>query len=354
MYIKHKLYAADILNIAGENLPWEKLANKTLLVTGATGLIGTVLVDALMKKNLDDNLNVTILAAGRNEKISAERFADYADNKNFRFVKLDVNAPIEIDFPVDFVIHAASNTHPMQYSTDPVGTMTTNILGTYNLLEFCRVKNVSRFVFVSSVEIYGKALRPEDIFDEKYCGYIDCNTLRAGYPESKRAGEALCQAYISRHNVDVVIPRLSRIYGATMRLDDSKAMSEFIMNGVRGENIVLKSEGIPRFSYCYAADCVSGIFYCLLNGKCGEAYNVADSSEILSLREIAEYISGLNGKKVIFELPNETQRKGFSTAINAIMPNDKLRGLGWSPKDDTRSGVKKTVEILRSLVNKGV
>ncbi|MBR4384475.1 MAG: NAD-dependent epimerase/dehydratase family protein [Selenomonadaceae bacterium] len=349
MYINHELYAADIAGIANENLPWEKLSNKTLLLTGATGLIGTVLIDALMKKNLD-GLNVTILAAGRNEKKSAERFADYTDNKNFRFVKLDVNAPVEIPEPVDFVIHAASNTHPLQYSTDPVGTMTANILGTHNLLEFCRVKNVSRFVFVSSVEIYGKALRPEDLFDEKYCGYIDCNTLRAGYPESKRAGEALCQAYISRHNVDVVIPRLSRVYGATMRLDDSKAMSEFIMNGVRGEEIVLKSEGIPRFSYCTATDAARGILFCLLNGKCGEAYNVADSSEILSLREIAEYISGLNGKKVIFELPDETQRKGFSTAANAIMTNDKLRGLGWSPKDDTRSGVKKTVEILRSFV----
>lgn len=349
MYIKHELYAADISSVANENLPWQKLANKTLLVTGATGLIGTVLVDSLMQKNRD-GLNLTILAAGRNEKISAERFADYAGDKNFRFVRLDVNAPIEIAEPVDFVIHAASNTHPLQYSTDPVGTMTTNILGTHNLLEFCRVKNVSRFVFVSSVEIYGKALNASDLFDEKYCGYIDCNTLRAGYPESKRAGEALCQAYISRHNVDVVIPRLSRVYGATMRLDDSKAMSEFIMNGVRGEDIILKSEGLPRFSYCHATDAARGILYCLLNGKCGEAYNVADSSEILSLREIAEYISGLNGRKVIFELPNETQRKGFSTAVNAIMTNDKLRGLGWSPKDDTRSGVKKTVEILRSFV----
>ena len=122
------------------------------------------------------------------------------------------------------------------------------------------------------------------------------------------------------------------------------------MNCVRGQDIVLKSQGLPRFSYCYAADAVSGIFYCLLNGTCGEAYNVTDSSEILSLREIAEYISGLNGRKVIFELPNEIQRKGFSTAVNAIMTNDKLRGLGWSPKDDTRSGVKKTVEILRSFV----
>ncbi len=347
MYIKHKIYDADINSIANENLPWEKLSKKNLLLTGASGLIGTVLVDVLMKKNREDNLNAKIFAAGRNEKIAAERFADYLGDKNFEFVKLNVNEPIEKDFPVDFIIHAASNTHPLLYSTDPVGTMTTNILGTYNLLEFGRRNNIERFVFVSSVEIYGKALHDEDIFDENYCGYIDCNTLRAGYPESKRAGEALCQAYISQHNMDIVIPRLSRIYGATMRLDDSKAMSEFIMNGVRGENIVLKSKGLPRFSYCYGADCVSGIFYCLLKGKSGAAYNVADSSEILSLREITEYISSLAGKKVVFELPDETQAKGFSKAVNAIMDNKKLRGLGWTPKDDTRSGVKKTVEILK-------
>jgi nucleoside-diphosphate-sugar epimerase len=296
MYIEHEIYKADIAGIAAEKLPWENLAGKNLLLTGASGLIGTVIVDALMKKNRDDNLNVKIFAAGRNEKIANERFAAYLGDKNFEFVKLDVNEPIEKDFPVDFIIHAASNTHPLLYSTEPVGTMTTNILGTYNLLEFGLKKKISRFVFVSSVEIYGKALNAEDIFDENYCGYINCNTLRAGYPEAKRAGEALCQAYISQHGLDIVIPRLSRIYGATMRLNDSKAMSEFIMNGVRGEDIVLKSQGIPRFSYCCATDAASGILYCLLNGKCGEAYNVADSSEILSLREIAEYISSLAGK----------------------------------------------------------
>ena len=122
------------------------------------------------------------------------------------------------------------------------------------------------------------------------------------------------------------------------------------MSGVLGKDIVLKSQGIPRLSYCCATDAACGIFYCMLKGICGEAYNVADSGEVPSLREIAEYISSLAGRKVVFELPDETQAKGFSNAVNSIMPNDKLRSLGWTPKDDTYSGVKKTIEILKSVV----
>lgn len=350
MYIKHEIYTDDVAAIANENLPWEKLAGKNLLLTGATGLIGTLIVDVLMKKNRDDNLNVKIFAAGRNEKVASERFADYFDDENFSFVKLDVNEPIKNSPHVDFIIHAASNSQNKLFAADPVNTIMANILGSYNLLEYAVQSKVERFVFVSSGDSYGKPLNEDDVFDENYCGYINPNTLRAGYPEAKRAGEALCQAYISKYNLDVVIARPCRIYGPTMRLDDSKAMSEFIMNGVRGEDIVLKSQGLPRFSYCYGADCVSGIFYCLLRGQCGEAYNVSDSSEILSLREIAEYVSSLAGKKVIFELPSELQAKGFLKVLKVVLSNDKLRSLGWTPKDDTRSGVKKTVEILKSIV----
>lgn len=350
MYIKHEIYAADVASVANENLPWEKLAGKSLLLTGATGLIGTLMIDVLMKKNRDDNLNVKIFAAGRNEKVANERFADYFDDKNFSFIRLDVNEPIKDDFHVDFIIHAASNSQNKLFASDPVNTIMANILGSHNLLEFAVKTKTERFVFVSSGDLYGKPLNEDDIFDENYCGYINCNTLRAGYPEAKRAGEALCQAYISKYNLDVVIARPCRIYGPTMRLDDSKAMSEFIMNGVRGEDIVLKSQGLPRFSYCYGADCVSGILYCLLKGACGEAYNVSDSSEILSLREIAEYVSSLAGKKVIFQLPSELQAKGFLKVLKVVLANEKLRALGWSPKDDTRSGVKKTVEILKTIV----
>ena len=349
MYIKHKIYAEDIAGIAAENLAWEKLSGKSLLLTGATGLIGTLIVEVLMEKNRADNLNVKIFAGGRNEKIARERFADYLGDKNFEFVKLDVNQPIDKDFRADFIIHAASNSHNFLFATDPVNTVTANILGTHNLLEFAVKSKAERALFLSSGEVYGKNLHDDDIFTEDYCGYIDCNTVRAGYPESKRASEALCQAYISQYDLDVVIVRPCRIYGASMRLDDSKALSEFIRNGVRGEDIVLKSQGLPKFSFCYGADCVSGIFYCLLKGERGAAYNIADSSEILSLREIAEYVSSLAGKKVVFELPSATQAKGFSKAVNAILDNKKLRGLGWTPKDDTRSGIKKTIEILKDM-----
>lgn len=350
MYINHEIYKSDVDAAAQENLEWEKLAGKSLLLTGATGLIGTMIVDVLMKKNRDENLNVTIYAAGRNEKIAAQRFADYWDDKNFKFVKMNVNEPVTQDFSVNYIIHAASNTHPMLYSTEPVGTMTANFFGTYYLLEYGLKCKIDRFLFLSSVEVYGKALNPDDDFDEKYCGYIDCNTMRAGYNESKRASEALCNAYIGQHGIDAVIARPCRIYGSTLRLDNTSVLYEFMLNGLRGKDIVMKSEGKQKFSFCYVADCVTGIFYTLLKGKCGEAYNIADSGEILMLREIAEYISGLCGTKVIFELPSEVQARGFSNAARAVLVNDKLRGLGWTPKDDTRSGVKKTLDIVKTLI----
>ena len=353
MYIDNRQYVEDIKRLTALDLPWQKLGGKKILLTGATGMIGTTLVDVLMNKNRVDDLGAKIFAVGRKIQSAKERFGEYFGDKNFEFLPLDVNA-IDVDeliarkLGIDLIIHAASNTHPVQYATDPVGSIMSNILGTYNLLEFGRRSEIERFVFVSSVEIYGQA-RGEDVFDEKYCGYIDCNTLRAGYPEGKRAGETLCNAYISKFGTDVVIPRLSRCYGSTMRLDDSKAMSQFIMNGVRREDIVLKSEGLPQFSYCYSSDAVGGLLYCMLLGECGGAYNVADSSEILSLRQIAEYIAESSGRKVVFEIPDAVQSAGFSKVVKGVMSNEKLRALGWRPFDDTKSGVKKTIEILREI-----
>lgn len=350
MFSKAELYCQDVMNVAGAELPWHKLKNKTLLLTGASGLIGTFLIDVLMRKNATDQLDIKIYAAGRNEKAAQKRFADYWDSDCFSFLKLDVNQPIDSNINFDYILHAASNTHPVQYATDPVNSLMTNLLGTYNLLEYGRKCELERFIFLSSVEIYGQALHEGDVFDENYCGYIDCNTVRAGYPEGKRAGEALCQAYIAKYDMDIVIPRLSRVYGPTMKLDDSKAMSQFLMNGVRGEDIVLKSEGLQKFSYCYVADVVLGILFIWLKGKTGEAYNVADVKTNMLLRDITRYIAGINNRRVIFQLPDDAENKGFSKVTVGVMTPAKLQKLGWKPFDDLKSGISKTIELLKMQI----
>ena len=179
--------------------------------------------------------------------------------------------------------------------------------------------------------------------------YINCNTLRAGYPESKRCGEALCQAYKSQKGLDIVIPRVTRTFGPTMSMSDTKAASQFIKKGVSGEDIVLKSAGTQYFSYTYVADAVSGLLTVLLKGESGEAYNIADESCDIRLKDLAGIIANINGKKVIFEIPDAIEAAGYSTATKARLDGSKLKSLGWKPRYDIKNGIERTVEILKTI-----
>lgn len=346
MYSNNSDYKEELRGILAEKLPWDKLQGQSLLIAGATGMIGAVLVDAIMLANREMNLACHIYAIGRTEARARERFGEYWDDEEFNFIQHDINKPLDLDRHIDYVIHAASNTHPRAYVNDPVGSIMTNLLGTYNLLEYARQHSLQRFVFLSSVEIYGKARKAKDDFDESYCGYIDCNTLRAGYPEGKRAGEALCQAYIEKYGLDIVIPRLSRVFGPTMLSNDSKAMAQFIRNAVKGEPIVLKSEGKQCFSYTYAPDAAAGIMTIMLKGKNGEAYNIANIDEEYTLRDIATELAKMNGQKVIYEIPEGTEEKGYSTAARAILKTNKIERLGWRNMYGLYYALRRTVEIL--------
>ena len=203
--MENALYAQDIASAAKQDLPWEELREKTIVISGATGLIGCCLIDTLAYRSLRDHLNCTIYALTRDPERAASR-ATPLWASCVRFVQCDINRQRpEIPEHADYVIHAASNTHPVAYATDPIGTILTNILGTQNMLELAADHGAERSLFLSSVEIYGENRGDCERYDETYCGYIDCNTLRAGYPESKRAGEALCQAYIRQKRLDIVI-----------------------------------------------------------------------------------------------------------------------------------------------------
>ena len=346
--IDHRLYKEDVWSTASLNLPWENLQDKSFLITGASGMVGTFLVDVLMHKNLQDGLNCRIYAVGRNPEKAEKRFGEYWDKDVFRFITHDINLPLPLEPKenIDYVLHLASNTHPLAYSSDPIGTVTANITGTDNLLKFAVKNHARRFAFASSNEIYGENRGDVEFFREDYCGYIDSNTLRAGYPESKRCGEALCQAYKKQHGLNIVIPRLTRSYGPTMLMSDTKAVSQFIKKALAGEDIVLKSAGTQYFSYTYVADAVSGLLTVLLTGRVWEDYNFSYESSVITLKDLAAEIAENVGRKVVFEVPDEMEKAGYSTATKARLDGSRLQKLGWKAEYDIKSGIERTIQIM--------
>lgn len=353
---KNVTYQKTIRGAAGLPLPWELLEGKSLVIAGATGLIGRCLVDLLMYQNLREGLRCHIYAVSRHEKSARKRLPGlYFDSEFFTFLEHDICVPFREDgiSCADYVLNLASNTHPAAYAEEPVGTVVTNIYGTKNLLDFSVARGARRFVFLSSVEIYGENRGDVEWFAEDYTGLLNPNTMRAGYPESKRCCEALCQAYAAEKGLDIVIPRLPRVYGPTMLEGDSKAAAQFIKKAVQKENIVLKSEGKQYYSFLHVVDAVTGIMTVMLQGVKGEAYNVADAGNDARLRDIAELAAKMAGTAVVYEMPDERERKGYSVATKARLNGGKIRGLGWEPLFTAEKGIRNTFAVLSEIRSGG-
>lgn len=350
--IENRRYLEMLDRLIGAFPYWERLEGKLLYLSGASGMLGSLLTDAVMRRNeaKAPERQCRILASGRNRRAAERRFPHWLEKPCFTFWEQDIRRiPDALPAAPDFWIHAASTTHPIAYATEPVNTILVNVLGTHNLLEQAAQIPHSRFLLLSSGEVYGESRYDTEYFREDYCGYLNCNTLRAGYPEAKRVSEALCQAYSAEKGVDAVIIRLPRCYGPTMQASDSKASAQFIKKAVRGEDIVLKSEGTQLYSYAHASDAVLGILWVLLVGETGQAYNLADRRSDVRLKDLAKLAADHAGTAVVFELPDETERRGYSNASKALLDAEKLRALGWRAGYDIASGIRETIDILREL-----
>lgn len=344
-----RIYQQDIELVINQ-VELKKLSGSKLLITGATGMIASVIIDILMQYNStinDSSKGIHIIAISRSEAKARERFAPYWNSGFLTYLSHDIVKQLPELGNVDYVLHAASNTHPRAYATDPIGTITANVSGTYELLSYAAEHHCRRFLCFSSVEIYGENRKDVDKFGESYLGYIDCNTVRAGYPESKRLSESLCNAFAAQKEQDFVIGRFSRVYGPTMGKDDSKAIAQFIRKAAAGEDIVLKSEGNQLYSYTYVVDAAVAALYLLLYGKSGEAYNVADENSEITLNELAGILAEAAGSRVVFELPDAVEQAGYSTATKALLDTKKINELGWRAQTPIKEGLEKTVQILR-------
>lgn len=322
----------DIEKVAELPYDWTSLSKKTILISGGTGFIGSFIIDVIRYRNKKYNMNTRVISLSRKGGMS---------NETVKYLKTDIVNDILVENSIDYILHLASNTHPKQYGEDPVGTITTNVLGCNNLLKLAKEKQ-AKFLLASSVEIYGQGINKP--IDEKYCGYIDCNNARSGYNEAKRTCEALCQSYKQQYGVEIEIVRLARVFGADKK-HDTKAMSQFMDRAVSGKDIILKSKGNQRFSYCYIADAASGIFAVLLSGVDGEAYNISDEDDGETLGGYAEYMASLANKKVIYQIEND---EAVSKASYALLDNSKLKQLGWLPSFTIKEGLKRTYNIKKA------
>ena len=338
----HPLYQEDLLNIL-KTKGIEQFRNKSFLITGATGLIGTCLIDALMLYNRQ-GAGIHIYAVGRSKDKARSRLGEYFVDDFFHFIEQDVRCPFSEELIVDYIIPLASNTHPMAYSQYPVETIDVVVRGAEYALQKA-VRCGATVLYPSTVEVYGNA-RDNDVLTEDYTGRLNLSTARACYTEAKRLAEALCQSYIAEKNAKVKIARLSRIFGPTVLESDTKASSQFLFKALRGEDIVLKSNGEQFFSYTYVADAVSALLHILINGENGQAYNISVGTCNVHLKDFAAVCAKWAGKKVVFQLPSDAESKGFSTATQAVLDSSKLRGLGWSSQSTFVEVIEKTLTIL--------
>ena len=339
----------DLAEIYRSSIPWERLKNKTVLVAGAYGMLPSYMVYMLAYLNeLTDSYQIQILAMGRNHEKMQRRFRELYKKKYFHPLIQDVCEPVEWNGKVDFIIHAAGLASPQYYKTDPVGTLMPNTIGTYQLLEFARRKQSEGFLLFSSGSVYGSVQGVEQI-TENVMGTLDPMDLRSCYGESKRMGETMCKAWAEQYGIPAFSVRIHHTYGPTMELrNDQRVFAEFTRNIVEDKNIVMKSDGSQIRSFCYISDAVVAFFLVLLCGEKGQAYNVANSKEFLTVAQLAELLVGLfpeKGLKVIRQERDSVENYMESKMIRIIPPGtEKLKMLGWSAKISAKEGFKRTVK----------
>lgn len=334
----------DLQEIIKSDIKWEQFADKKILITGANGFLPAYMVDMLMQLNLELDLNVKVVCLVRNLERAKKRFAGYLNEKNISFIHQDICKSIEDITGLNYIVHAASQASPKYYGTDPVGTLKANTIGTYNALELARENPIDSFLYFSSSEIYGY-INKENITEED-CGYLDCNTVRACYGESKRMGETMCRSWLHQYGVKAKIVRPFHTYGPGMDLNDGRVFADFVKNIVYANDIILNSDGLAKRTFCYLQDATMAFFKILLDGKNGEAYNMGNPNAEISIWELANLLVKMFPEKNIKAIKRiNSVEQGY---IKSIIPKNKpditkLKQLGWEPKISIEEGFRRTV-----------
>ena len=329
----------DLKYIANYSLPYEEMKETTVLVTGATGLIGVSIVRALVAIG-----DIKVIAHVRNRE-KAEEIYGALLQKNVELYVDDITKEINVSEDIDYIFHCASITTSKTMIEKPVETICTSVEGTKNILELAKNKKSKSVIYVSSMEMYGAFNNLNHDVTEKDLGYVDNLKIRSNYPESKRLCENMCIAYMSEYNIPVKIARLAQTFGAGILPGENRVFAQFAKSAIKGEDIVLHTKGMSEGNYCYTRDCITGLLTILLKGKNGEAYNVSNPESHITIADMAYMVADKiaeGTKQVVFDIPSEN-KFGYAADTKMKLNSSKLQALGWKPEIGLEEAYKRMI-----------
>ena len=339
----NKIIEEDILQIINDT-DMSKLKNKNILITGASGMIGSYVANVLIVLNDKFNYNIGIYLLVRNEN-KLEKYV--TDRKDTKILVQDVIDEIKIDDDMDYIFHTASPASPLIMKNKPFETNIANTVGTYQTLKLAILKKALGYVFISSREIYGQPSDNQEFFyEDGKLGDLEHLIPRNGYAEGKKAAENMCSCVMNEYGINTKIIRLAHTYGPGMSVNDGRVQADFLKNAINNEDIIMKSDGSAVRTYTYIADAVNAIFKVLLNGK-DIVYNVSNDSEKISIKTLALTISSLVDRKVIMDIDN-SNAMGTASFTLGILSSQKIREeLGWIPRYSLKDGFLRTINYLK-------
>lgn len=340
--LKNSIIRTDMEEIYAREYKWDKLDGCDILITGAYGMLASYMVYFLLYLREFWNIRVEIYIQGRNEAKARERFGKYLAKEYVHYIKKDILSEGGGSIPkTDYIVHAAGIANPRYYSTNPVEVIEPNVIGTHRLLKNCIGNKFKGFLLFSTGDIYGKVTDAGDITEETL-GLMDPLDAHSCYGESKRLAETMCTAFYSEYGIRTVIARIGHTYGPTMDIEnDPRVFASFMKSALRGTDIVLHSDGLAKRPFCYITDAVAGYFLLLLEGKGGEAYNVTNTNQFLSVREVAQIIGNISDSSIGVRW--RERKEGDTYQVNTLNKENKpielkMYNLGWTNPIDVKEG----------------
>jgi UDP-glucuronate decarboxylase len=329
---------------------WDRFRDATVLVTGASGVIGGAVARVLCAANAAKDLGLTVVAQGRDPSKGRRLEAELGA----RFLAADVRelspAGSGLDH-ADFVVHAAAMTSSAQLVARPDEVLATAVEGTRNVLDLAVELGVRGVVYVSSMEVYGQGLT--GVVTESHLGTLDSDDPRSSYPEGKRRAEALSTAYATEHGLHTTIARLGLTFGAGVPNDpaNTRVPLQFARSAMAGRDIELHTDGAGMTNVCYLADAVRALLLLATKGAAGEAYNVANPQASMTIRQMAEVVArevAGGAINVVVKTPEDIERRGYAPPSSYRLGTDKIRALGWEPRYGMAAMYRRMIASWRS------